>query len=312
MKKKLQNKIAESRFALPISVLYGILILGVTDVRVMTHWFQFICICVATYLMAILNKNNALIRIFTNMVSSFFLVLVVMSNFLLSDYKIGIFAICVISFLLVFFNSYQQRNASGVIFYAFTCLGIASVIWIQILYFVPILWILMGNNLQNFSIRTFFSSLLGLMVLYWLIAGYYVYNNDLPTLLYHFVSITNIGKTFDYSNITNHDAISFLFVILLFITGTIHFFRHSFNDKIRVRLLFESFITIDISSIILIALIPIHFNFLFMILIINTVPLIAHYVTLTHTKVTNISFIIILLTILFITFYNIWTPEVHF
>ena len=42
-------------------------------------------------------------------------------------------------------------------------------------------------------------------------------------------------------------------------------------------------------------------------LIVNTAPMIAHYIALTNTKVTNVSFYIIILITLGITIGNVWT-----
>ena len=44
----------------------------------------------------------------------------------------------------------------------------------------------------------------------------------------------------------------------------------------------------------------------------NTSPLIAHYLTLTHTWLTNISFYLIILGTLAIIAYNSWTPSSNF
>jgi len=41
--------------------------------------------------------------------------------------------------------------------------------------------------------------------------------------------------------------------------------------------------------------------------VINTAPLLAHFVALTHTKLTNIAFFVIVTIILFVTGFNLWT-----
>ena len=48
------------------------------------------------------------------------------------------------------------------------------------------------------------------------------------------------------------------------------------------------------------------------IIIVNTAPLIAHYMTLTHSWYTNFSFSLIILITLAITAYHIWMPSSNF
>ena len=53
---------------------------------------------------------------------------------------------------------------------------------------------------------------------------------------------------------------------------------------------------------------PQHYYYLIRLLIISTSPLIAHYITLTSTRLTNISFILILILSILLTTYNLWMP----
>jgi hypothetical protein len=312
LKKKIQNKIAESRFALPLTVACSLLVWFAAGIFEKHLWAQFICTYFATFLMVEFNNINALIRIYSRMVSCTFLVLVMMASFLLNDFKTGLMAVCVIGFLISFFKCYQNRKATGGIFYAFICLGIASTVWIQIIFFVPILWILMKNNVQCFSIRNLFSSLFGLITPYWFLIGYYAYVGNLGILIKHFKDLALFGSPLHFTMLTNHEVITFTFIIILLLTGTIHYLRNSFDDKIRVRLIFESFILMSIFTLVFFILQPQHFIPLLMILIINTAPLIAHFFALTKTRVTNIAFLLIIFTSLFITVYNLWTPSTIF
>ena len=51
---------------------------------------------------------------------------------------------------------------------------------------------------------------------------------------------------------------------------------------------------------------PQHYDVLIRILIINTAPLVGHFLALTHTRQTNIVFFVIIVATLIVTGYNLW------
>ena len=77
-------------------------------------------------------------------------------------------------------------------------------------------------------------------------------------------------------------------------------------------MIYETFITVDICTIIFLVLQPQHYNILMYIMIINTAPLIGHFIALTHTWITNIAFYVILIAALALTAYNLWMPSLIF
>lgn len=267
-----------------------------------------ICAFLSTFLMAELNNRNALMRVYSRMVSSSFLALIMMSSFMNHDMVSYLSITGFIFFYLILFSAYQDKSSVGNVFYAFAALGMVSLVWVKVLYLLPILWILMTTNILCMSFRTWLSSILGLMAPYWFVIGYYFAFNKTGDLVAHFMPLLNLHGLLKTEMLTRHEIISLVFTGVLFATGAIHFIRHSFNDKIRVRMHFEFFITMGITCIALIIIMPNQFDKLFGLLIINTAPLLSHFITLTHTKVTNIASIIIVLTMLALTAYNLWIP----
>ena len=94
-------------------------------------------------------------------------------------------------------------------------------------------------------------------------------------------------------------------VVLLAVIGIIHYMRNSYQDKIRTRMIFEMFITVDILSFVFIILQPQHFDNLLPIIIVNTSCLFAHYVALTRIWLTNVTFIVMCLATLGLTIFNL-------
>ena len=310
--KRIQNKIAESRFALPLVVVYAIVVYIACGLIEKQLWIQFACLVCCTILMVELNNRNALIRIYSRMFSCSFLVLSVTANFLFPSLQASILQLCICTFYILLFQAYQDKHATGWIFYAFLCIGTASIVFVQILFYVPLFWILMIFNILSFSHKTFWASILGLTTPYWFLGGYYLYIGDTSGFIAHWMELAQFQPLFDYTMVTRQQAITFFFVVVLSLIGGIHFFRNSFKDKIRTRMLYELFITVDVCSIVFIVLQPQHYTYIMPVTIINTAPLIGHYIALTHTKITNISFYVIVLTALAITAYNLWIPSLTF
>ena len=311
-RKRLQNRIAESRLTLPITALYGILMWTAEGLFTNNRWLQFVLFVISTYLLIELNNKNALIRTYSRMVSCSFIVMTLASFGLSESVGGNILQLCVIAFYTLLFNCYQDRKSAGFTFYAFIFIGIASLVFVQTLFFVPFLWIIMMFNIQSLSIRTFCASILGLIVPYWGLGFYYFIEGNIQDMGNHFIELTQFGTFAQFMNISTGKILTFVYVATIALIGSIHFIRNSYKDKIRIRMLFNLFITMDLLSAIFIILQPQHYDFLIRMMIINTCPLIGHYITLTKTWITNISVYIIIISSVLLTILNIWLPSFNF
>ena len=308
-KKTFQNKVAASRYSLPITATLATLVWVAVGLLVSNIWVEFAFTAMSTLLMVELNNRNALMSTYSRMVSCSFLALMTMAGLPHLSLKSSIVTMCFIAFYLIIWNCYQDKRSTGWTFYAFACIGLASLIFVQIGYFMPILWIMMMVFTLSFSVKTFFASLVGLIVPYWFAAGYFFYTDNIQGLADHFCEFINYSELFDYSQVTDHQILNLSFVTLLTIIGSIHFIRTSYGDKIRTRMIYETFIMLSAASIIFIILQPQHIQELGGILIVNTAPLIAHFITFTRGKFTNITFILLLIMLVLIMAYNILVPE---
>lgn len=305
-RKRLQNKVAESRFALPVTAVYATLVWLAEGLASGNMYIQFALFAVSTFMMMTLNNLNSLIRIYSRMVSCTFLVLTTMAVFLFKRYEPFAVQMCITVFYVAFFSCYQNKHSQGRMFYAFLFIGLASIFFVQILFFVPILWIIMAGKLLVFSPRTFWASILGLVTPYWFITGYRLLTGNLDKLADHFESIIVFGPSIPYTMPDIARLITLTFLLLLTITGMIHYLRNSYGDKIRTRMIYEIFMIMNLAIIVFIIVQPQHIDMLLPMLIINTAPMTAHFIALTGTRLTNISFCGIIITILAITAYNIW------
>lgn len=300
---------AESRWALPLTAVYAALVWLACGLLTQQWWVQLVCFGVSAFLMVVFNNVNALIRIYSRMVSCAFLVLSCAACFLFENMSGGITQLCVIAAYITLFHCYQDKASPGWMYYTYLCIGLASTLFVQILFFVPFLWLLTVTQLNAMSGRSFVASLLGLLTPYWFAAGWFVWQGDFSALISHFTALAQFQTLGDYSGVSLSQLLVFVLVVALAITGIIHFWRNSHNDKIRTRQFFGFFMAMALLSAIFLILQPQHADVLLRLLIINTAPLIAHFIALTHTKWTNIAFWVIVSACLLVTAFNVWTSS---
>ena len=293
---------------LTFTVIYAVLVFLASGLVGKNLWFQFACLAVSTYLMVEFNNVNALLKVYSRMVSCAFLVLACTANYLFASPSAALVQACFAAFYLIVFNAYQERTASGVTFYAYVFVGVASTVFVQILFFVPLLWILHATNVLAMSGRNFWATVLGLIAPYWFVGAYLVYNGQPEFLVQHFADLANFDPLFQYDQIDHNHMATILFVILVSLIGIIHYLRSSRNDKIRNRMIYEMVIVVDLFTIVCIVLQPQHADNLLPILIINTSALIGHLITLTRTAATNVVFCVLWLASVLLTVCNLWIP----
>ena len=312
MKKRLQNKIAESRLSLPVAVVYGIIVWLLAGLLTEQWWVQFCCFGLSVYLMAELNNQNMLIRIFSRMVSCVYIVLICTAVFLFPSISGAVVQLCAVSSLFMLFHTYQDTDTAGWIYYVFLCLGVASCIDVHILYYVPLYWILMAWLIYSLSWRTFLASLLGLITPYWFTLPWYVYHHEFHIWTNHLTGLLDITLRPDFASLSIPQLFFLGFLLALAILGGLHFFITSYLDKIRVRQLYYTFILMTVYSVLLVFLQPQCYGMIIGMMIITVSPLYGHFIALTHTRLSNIVFIVIAAITLTLTGLNLWISSSHF
>ena len=304
--KRLQNRIAESRIALPITAVYALTVYMAAGLFRNDLWLPFISLGFSTYLMVELNNQNALLRVYSRMVSCVFLVFVSLAGRQLLSTEASVVLVSLAGYYLIVFNAYQNRSATAITFYAFLCIGIASTVFVQILFLVPVLWILHASKVLAMSYRTFWASVLGLVAPYWFTVGYYIYEDRMVDFITHFTALAQFQPPFEYPTVSCEQWLTVGYLAIVSLIGIGHYLRSSRNDKIRTRMIYEMFIVINLCILLFMALQPQHVNRLLPTLIVTSSPIVAHFITLTRTAFTNIVFSVIWMSAIILTVYNLW------
>ena len=323
MTKRLQNRLAESRQLMTGVMGYGLMVWLASGIVHPYYtlessgptnfaWIQLLCFILSATLLAVLNNTYSLIRVFSRTVSSTFIMLTCATCFQFNSMSGAIVSLCMSAFFLLFFHTYQDKESPGWTYYAFLCLGLGSLVFVRLFVYVPLLWLMMAFQLNSVSVRTVVASILGLITPYWFIIPYFLVTGNTEWLIHHFQPLVIWDLTPDYSHWTLNQVVTLALIVLVGATGAIHCLRNYYADKVRTRLFYSIFNYLMLATLVLTALQPALYDELTRILIICVSPLAAHFLTLTHTRLTNISVLCCIAITLLITLVNLWMPSLSF
>ena len=299
MKKLLQNRIAESSLTLPLTAVYALGVWLAAGLVTRQWWGQLACFAATSYLMVEMSNSNALLRVRSRMVSATFLVLSSMVCCTFGSLPGGIVQLCCAATLIILFHTYQDKASPGWVYYAFLCLGLGTTVFAPLFFFLPALWLLMATQLQSLSWRTWAASLLGVATPYWFGALWFIYQRDFTPLAAHFAQLGRWGTGADGQplpyltqllSLTVSQTAALALTTVLTLTGMLHFWLRSYEDKIRIRLLYGFFAVLWLLAVAMLAAQPQHYDVLMRLVVVCGSPFIAHYFTLTHSRLTNIVF----------------------
>ena len=295
--KRLQNRIAEGGKTLPTAAAFGVLVWLAIGLVQRQLWPQLACFVASVYLMVELTNQNALLRTRSRMVSSSFILLSCQSCILFPQLTGAVVQLCFVVAFILLFQTYQDQQSTGRVFYAFVVVGLSSLFFVHTLWYVPALWVLMATQLQSLSVRTWLASLIGLATPYWLAllwlmvpwgVGPTQWSLSLQPLADHFGELADIRYALPPYPLER--GILLLFALVLAAGGIMHFWSRSFEDKIRIRLLYGFFITLTALTVLFILAQPQHYDVLMRVLAVCASPLIAHVFTFTSSRLSGILF----------------------
>lgn len=307
-KKHIQNIVAESRRTLPITILYGVGIWLLAGLLNQGWWFQFACFLASVHAMIHLNNINLMIRIYSRSVSAAYILLSCIAVWLFPSIHGAVIQLGTTLILLLLFACYQDTEARGKTFYIFLIISSISLLEIHYLLFVPIIWLLMATTVFCLTFRTFLSSVIGLLTPYWIYTGWLLFQNpDDPSIALDTLShFAEMEWSINYQALTLQQITYAVLLTVLFLVGTIHFWMTSYMDKIRVRQIYTSLILLTIYTILLLIIQPQMYDVLIYMMTITVSPIIAHFVSLTRTRMSNIFFFVLMAVIIILTGMNLW------
>lgn len=308
-KHRFQNRVATSYFTLPVAAIISTVLWWGEGIYTSGYLAGWVVCGLTTYLWVETNNTYSLLRIRSRLTPVVYLMLMGVMSFLHPLQDSSLVTCCMLVSYYLLFGTYQQPHAVIPTFHAFLFMGIGSLFFPQIIYFVPFLLWYSGLQLRSLTWHTFWGAMAGLMLPYWFWAGYCFYTDDFAPFLGHFQELT-VFQPVCQTNLRDWDLLqvaSVSYVAFFSLVGILHFVRTSFNDKIRTRMLLYILLTQEILIAAFLILQPVHFNILSGLLVMNSAPFISHYFALTGTRLSHILFILSLLGLTALAAINIWT-----
>lgn len=145
--------------------------------------------------------------------------------------SLGIF--CLILAIYQLFTSYHDEKAVNKAYNAAFFIGIGSLLWVHILWFLPLFWLGMFN-FKSLSIRTFLASLLGIATVYWLLLGWCVLRQDFSAFTVPFVALTKVGF-FGAVSPKLIDWVIIIYIGFFVLMASINIITHDHEENIRTR-----------------------------------------------------------------------------
>lgn len=156
----------------------------------------------------------------------------------------GVFFLILAIYFL--FQSYHDATSRRNLFNAAFCIAVGSLIWVHILWFMPLLWYGM-YKFRSLTLQTFMATLLGVAVIYWFVWNYGLWQNDYQPFIVPFESLFKIRPL----SITGNNWADWLAIgsmIALTALASANILTHEYEDNLRTREFLSFIILLAISS----------------------------------------------------------------
>lgn len=325
---RFQNRITAGRFTLPAAIVISVACWILTafllpDKEVQAddyplweifsrYWAQgwvsgiisFILYGVIGYFLIELNNTFAIIRMRASVQTAIYLLLIAVCPALHVLYAGEVAAATFLVALFFLFKSYQQMRPMGSLFHTFAFIGLGSLLFPQLMFFIPIFWI-GARNFQSLNVKSFFASLIGWSVPYWFLLGHAYFHGQMELFYHPFRELITFAPVrFDFQ-LWELATLGYLFV--LFLVSSIHCVAAGYEDKIRTRSYLHFLIFLNFCIFLYIGLQPAPGMHLLPVLFIGISILAGHLFVLTGSRSSNLFFIFALAGLFILFGFNVWT-----
>lgn len=204
----------------------------ILTIKEITYLAGFLLMLGGAFLLQKSNYELGLIRERTLLPLYLYILLISINpNFFpLNPASFGVFFLIVAMSLL--FMSYNNKDARSTAYNCALMISLGSLLWIHILWFMPLFWYGM-YNFRTFTLKTFLASLMGVATIYWLLLGWCVFTHDFtpfgifPSLFK--VQILNLSYQ-DWAN-----WVGIICVVLITLVSIVNIISHETDDIQRTR-----------------------------------------------------------------------------
>lgn len=150
--------------------------------------------------------------------------------FPLKSTSVGVF--CMVFGMYQLLLSYHVPDSRKKAFNWAFLIGIGSLFWIHIIWFIPLFWFGM-YHLRSLSIRSFMSSVFGFISVYWGVLGWCVWQNNYTPFTHSFGTLMDVKLMIFNGGLW--ESIYLGYVMLLMLVASLHILTHEYEDNLRTR-----------------------------------------------------------------------------
>ena len=321
MIRRWQNRMAESSATLPVAMLAATLLwwsprMG-NPVQYIFDWL--LCVLTAVTLFQ-LDSQNALLRVRSFLTTSVFLLLMAVCTDLHSLTPHLLCQLCTALSLYFLLHTYDQLHPSTNTLFSYLFLSLGSILWPPLLWFTPVLLWSQQVYLRSLRPESFCAALFGMLLPYafwgsWLTGEAVAavvsrsagdlgaidpaYYQPLLAQGLRILSPLHTPLLWEQSlELSRGEMLQYGVVLLFALTGSIHYLRMNYDDKIRVRMCYYTLLAVQWCVLLWIILQPTYLRELFPLLILTSTPAAAHFAALTSGWFTNAWVILCLLLLI--------------
>lgn len=257
----------------------------------------------AAFLILRMNYILGLIRQKTILPFLFF-VLFISTNpafFPLKSTSLGVF--CLVLGMYELLISYHNTQTQTLAFNWAFLIGVGSLFWIHIIWFIPLFWFGM-YHLRSLGIRSFLASLLGFFAIYWCMLGWCVWQKDFTLFTQSFPMLGRFKLVEIGGEVWNWIPVCYM-ALLAFI-ASINILTQEYSDSLRARENLSFLIVFSIWAFLLYFLYDYTSEEFLVAFCIPTSILIAHFFTVRWNKWIRVLFYFTIGIFIAVLFIRIW------
>ncbi len=288
------SKVAQGKVALPASVALVIVVVWGTFPQEGTRVLLTAAgVFVAAYLVDLLVVRCALLPLSMRLAPCLLLAMSAATAALCPSWQGAAVLVLFLLFCHLLFRTYQDRTAVGYVFFAFLMVGVASLLFVQILFFLPLLWLLMAVCLQMLTPRTWAAALLGVLVPYWCWGIYALYTLDATALVAHTAALATfvVPRGSLFSPLL---AATVGVVVVVGIAAGSFLLWHHHDESIRSRMLYYALLAMGAFALLFLVVQPQHCDPLLRLVVACLSVVAAHYFSTATDRVATYLFVVLL------------------
>ena len=291
----LQNRIAESRLTLPLSVVLFVAARCVQGVGVYLSSAVAMLLCLVTA--AVMLQTNVwlqVLRVRSRLSESLWLLMAAAMPDLYGPGAPVVCALCLAASLGLLLCCYQRHDSVSLVFHSFLFLGVGSLFAPVMLFLAVLFYIFLATLMRAFTWKGLWAGIVGLLTPYWCWVAWEACLGDVSRVTYHVLMLWLGAIPWDGLSLLPSVRLLPVWCLLAFfsLTGIIHYMRKRYDDKIRTRMMLYVYVYVTIFLHVAFLLLPGQRHEVLAMMAVSVSPLLAHYWALTRGRVGQIVLIV--------------------